>query len=258
MDTLAFALKYIQKGYSVIPLKSGSKAPFINSWEPYQKTLASKGQLEVWFSNGHAENNIAIVTGRISRIIAFDIDGQEALACFNRAVESLDDQELKTALKDTMRIRTPSGNTNFIVGVRIEEFTSAEDDRLLTSPVLWKNGSKHSEIRAKEEGGYVVAPPSTLEDGKRYELIDGKITVSRLSKTQIYKLISAIRKLQAYSKDDWDSRTGVGNKYCSNSKTILSTWKQKRLYHVSVRSDEKRRHIIPWCSESNRTYCSRR
>src|SRR5512133_56986 len=32
-------------------------------------------------------NNIAIVTGRISGIIAFDTDGQEALANFNRAVD---------------------------------------------------------------------------------------------------------------------------------------------------------------------------
>jgi Bifunctional DNA primase/polymerase, N-terminal len=208
METLAFALKYKQQRYSTIPLKSGSKVPYVNSWEPYQKTFASETQLEVWFSNGHATNNIAIVTGKISRIIAFDIDGEEGFARFNRAVD--EDEELKTALKDTMRIRTASGNTNIVVGFRIEEFTSAEDDKLLVNSVLWTNG-KHSEIRVKGQGGYIVAPPSTLADGKRYELIDGKSTVGTLSKTQIYKLISAIRN-QASSKDDWDSRTGVGNK----------------------------------------------
>jgi Bifunctional DNA primase/polymerase, N-terminal len=118
METLAFALKYKQQRYSTIPLKSGSKVPFLNSWEPYQKTIASEGQLEAWFSNGHATNNIAIVTGKISRIIAFDIDGEEALDRFNRAVESLEDNELKTALGDTMHIRTASGNTNTVVGRR--------------------------------------------------------------------------------------------------------------------------------------------
>jgi Bifunctional DNA primase/polymerase, N-terminal len=212
METLAFALKYIQQGHSVIPLKPGTKIPLLSSWEPYQRKLAPNEQIELWFSNGHAENNIAIVTGTISRIIAFDIDGEEGFARFNRAVESLDDQELKTALKETMRIRTASGNTNIIVGVRIEEFTSDEDDKLLASPVLWTNGSKHNEIRVKGQGGYVVAPPSTLADGKRYELIDGKSIVSTLSKAQIDKLISAIRKLRAYSKENWDSRTDVGNK----------------------------------------------
>jgi hypothetical protein len=187
METLAFALEYVQQGFSIFPLKSGSKKPILDSWEPYQKRLAPNEQIEAWFSNGHAHDNIAIVTGKISHIIAFDIDGEEGLTRFNGAVDSLDDQEMKTALKETMRIRTASGNTNVVVGVRIEEFTSAEDDKLLTSPVLWTNG-KHSEIRAKGQGGYIVAPPSTLADGKRYELVDGRSTVSRLSKTQIYKL----------------------------------------------------------------------
>ena len=198
METLAFALKYIQQRYSVIPLKSGSKVPFINSWEPYQKTFASEGQLDAWFSNGHAHNNIAIVTGKISSIIAFDTDGEEALARFNRAVESLDDdQELKTALKDTMRIRTASGNTNVVIGFRIEEFISTDDDKLLANRVLWTNG-KHSEIRVKGERGYIVAPPSVLADGKRYELIDGKSTVTILSKTHFNALISAIQKQTQY------------------------------------------------------------
>jgi hypothetical protein len=158
METLSFALKYRQQRYSVIPLKSGSKVPLLISWEPYQKTIASEGQLEAWFSNSHASNNIAIVTGKISRIIAFDIDGEEALARFNKAVE---DEELKTALEHTMRIRTASGNTNIVVGVREEEFTSADDDKLLANRVLWTNG-KHNEIRVKGEGGYVVAPRQYL------------------------------------------------------------------------------------------------
>jgi hypothetical protein len=118
METLAFALEYVQQGFSIFPLKPGSKKPILDSWDPYKRKIAENEQLEIWFSNGHAENNIAIVTGRISRIIAFDIDGEEGFARLKRAVESLDDQELKTAVKETMRIRTASGNTNIIVGVR--------------------------------------------------------------------------------------------------------------------------------------------
>ena len=46
--------------------------------EPYQRNVPYNEKVIDWFSNGHAENNIAIVTGRISRIIALDIDGEEA------------------------------------------------------------------------------------------------------------------------------------------------------------------------------------
>jgi Bifunctional DNA primase/polymerase, N-terminal len=110
METLTLAQEYIQNGLSIIPLHPQTKNPLLISWEPYKRRHASKEQTEEWFSNGHAENNIGIVTGKISRIIAFDIDGEEASARFNRAVESLNDEELKTALKYTLCIKTGSGN----------------------------------------------------------------------------------------------------------------------------------------------------
>jgi hypothetical protein len=188
MKTLAS--EYIQNDLSIFPLKSRSKEPLWISWEPYQKTFASERQLEVWFSNGHAENNIAIVTGKISRIIVFDIDGEEGSACFIRAVESLDD-DIKTALKHTLCIRTGSGNTNIVIGLRQEEFAS--EDEKITNSVLWrsKNGNaEHNEIRLKGEGGYIVAPPSMHPNGNRYEIINGSIaTITTLSKIQINKLI---------------------------------------------------------------------
>ena len=195
METLAFALEYVQQGFSIFPLKPGSKIPLLVSWEPFQRTHASKGLIEEWFSNGHAENNIAIITGKISRIIAFDIDGEEAMAYFDRAVEPLDDEGLKTALRDTLHIRTGSGNTNVVIGFRQEEFVL--EQAKITNAVLWKSekkeDAKHNEVRLKGEGGYIVAPPSIHPNGNRYEIInDTRITVITLSKTQIRKLISAI------------------------------------------------------------------
>jgi Bifunctional DNA primase/polymerase, N-terminal len=212
METVALALEYIQNGLSIFPLKPRSKIPLLISWEPFQITHASNKLIEEWFSNGHAYNNIAIVTGKISRIFALDIDGEEASACFNRAVESLDDEGLETALKYTLCIKTGSGNTHIIIGLRQEEFAS-EDDRIANS-VLWKskNGNaKHNEIRLKGEGAYIVAPPSIHPNGNRYEIINGSIaTITALSKMQINKLISAIQN-QASPINDWSAPTGTGN-----------------------------------------------
>jgi hypothetical protein len=88
MERLALALEYVQLGHSVIPHKPRTKLPLLGSWEPYQRKAPNE-QIEVWFSNGHAKNNIAIVRGRISHIIAFDIDGQEALPHFNGAAAQI-------------------------------------------------------------------------------------------------------------------------------------------------------------------------
>jgi hypothetical protein len=158
METLALASEYLQNGFSIFPLQPRSKKPLLTSWEPYKTAYASNEQTEEWFSNSHAENNIAIVTGKISRIIAFDIDGKDASACFDRAIESLDDDVIKTALKYTLCIKTGSGNIHIVIGLRQEEFVS--EDEKITNSVLWrsKNGNTtHNEIRLKGEGGYIVA-----------------------------------------------------------------------------------------------------
>ena len=127
--TLEFAKEYLENHFSVIPLLSKSKEPSVEKWEPYQRTLPDYQQIEVWFSNSDAGNNIAIVTGKISCIIAFDIDGEEASTHFNRAVEALDDEGLETALKYTLCIKTGRGNTNIVIGFTQEDFASEHPNR---------------------------------------------------------------------------------------------------------------------------------
>ena len=72
---------------------------------------ANEKQIQEWFSNGGTNNNIAIVTGRVSKIIAFDIDGDAAKEYFYRTVEGLDDESLEDIIYNAMSIKTGSGNT---------------------------------------------------------------------------------------------------------------------------------------------------
>jgi hypothetical protein len=224
METLTLAQEYIQNGLSIIPLHPQTKNPLLISWEPYKRKYASNEQTEEWFSNGHAENNIAIVTGKISRIIVFDIDGEEASTRFDSAVELLNDEGLKTALKYTLCIRTGSGNTNIVIGLRQEEFASIDDK--ITNSVLWrseKEDANHNEIRLKGEGAYIVAPPSIHPNGNRYEIINGSITtVTALSKIQINKLISAIRN-QAV---EYDSEVNLNEEDVYDIVAILKPYYQ--------------------------------
>jgi hypothetical protein len=186
--TLDYALDYWHKRYSLIPIASKDKKPSIQSWELNKITRADQKQIEQWFSNSNS-NNIAIVTGSISAIIAFDIDGHSAKEYFYRTVEGLNDDSLKDIIQKTTHVRTGSGNTNIIVGFNPQDFQLDEEIR---NTVLWySNHEKHNEIRLKGEGGYIVAPPSIHPNGNRYELINGN-SPSILNKEQLKKLIAAL------------------------------------------------------------------
>lgn len=85
--TYDYAIYYTAKGFSVIPLKSESKQPAIPSWKPFTVLKASKEQVEDWFVN--TDNNIGIITGRISSIFEIDIDGQGTYNIFIQKIDSM-------------------------------------------------------------------------------------------------------------------------------------------------------------------------
>jgi hypothetical protein len=155
-STYDYAIAYIAKGVSVLSLKPKSKQPSLPSWKPFTVSKASIEQLKNWFID--SDNNIGIITGRISSVFAIDIDGQDAYNFFNQKIESLSsvDKQLVQSIKDTMRIKTGSGNSNLIFRFDPEEFPIGDG---LANTILWKdsfaNQNHHSEIRLKGEGGYI-------------------------------------------------------------------------------------------------------
>ena len=77
LSVLEWAREYRDKGFSVIPIKPKDKAPMIK-WAQYQNRLATDKELELWFGNG-SENNIGIVTGKISGIDVLDLDSKDSV-----------------------------------------------------------------------------------------------------------------------------------------------------------------------------------
>jgi Bifunctional DNA primase/polymerase, N-terminal len=207
-STYEYALAYIANGFSVICLKPASKQPAIPSWKPNTVSIATKEQLESWFKN--TDNNIAIITGRISSIFAIDIDGQDTYNFFIQKINSLTDKQLIQSIKETMKIKTGSGNTNLIFRFDPEEFPIGDE---LANTILWKDSSSnqqnnHSEIRLKGEGSYVLAPPSIHPDSNNeYTLVNG-INPIALSREQIDKLIEVFTNInKSYSKSRFQSKS---------------------------------------------------
>lgn len=135
------AIEYINRGFSVIPLRPMSKHPAINSWKEYQSRLATKNELCQWFGDGG--QNIGIVTGQLSGISVIDTDNQEALAlATQKGISSC--PIVKTSRGYHFYCRYEPGTSNF------------------------QKRNDLPGIDLRSEGGYVVAPPSIHESGHEY------------------------------------------------------------------------------------------
>jgi len=189
-STLEYALKYRRLGFSYIPILKGTKKPSVN-WIRYQTSQPDEAQLRKWFEGTGDRFDLAIVTGRVSGIVEFDIDGEAARTHFQSALEKLQDSTTQNKIKNTMKIKTPGGNVNYVIGFRTSDF---EVNEAVKSLVLWRGNEPHSEIRLKADGGYGVAPPSENPTGSRYELVDGILSPEILSKLELMELIAAIRQ----------------------------------------------------------------
>ena len=189
-ETLVQALEYKRRELSVIALVSKSKKPQRLKWDEYQHVMAKEEQLKEWFCTTGQRNNVGIITGTVSKILVIDIDGQEAQTRFQKKIEEIQDQDILTSINRTMKIKTGSGNINVVIGFNPEEFDT--NRKKIKNRILWKgNGSGHSEIRIKGEGGYIVAPPSIHPNGNKYELING-LDIVTFSKDQIQTIFDVL------------------------------------------------------------------
>lgn len=146
MKQLPNALKYLDRGFSVIPVKANKK-PYI-SWEEFQKRRPTREEVTQWWTNWPFAM-IGIVTGSISGIDVVDTDNQEA------------DEELQSYLPDSFICpiqRTPGGGKHYV-------FTHADGIRN-------SNDRSPFKFHVRGEGGYFIAAPSQNGAG-RYQWLDG-------------------------------------------------------------------------------------
>lgn len=128
---LKAAQKYVNFGWSVIPIAKGLKTPALPSWKEYQTRLPDKVELERWFSAG--SNDLAILTGAISGLTVLDADSPASIEGLGK-----------------MQIRSP-----------ITAKTKRGRHLYFKFSQLCPTGTglrEHLDVRS--EGGYVVAPPT--------------------------------------------------------------------------------------------------
>lgn len=157
------AIKYSKMGLSVIPLKPKSKLPQSFSWEAYQTRKAEPKKVAQWWDKW-PDSNIGIITGPVSGLVVVDCDSREAMKL------------VLSYVRQSVLDRIPFSSTGNGFHLYFRYPKLPEDVALGNRGNLFKDKKRNVDVRG--EGGYVVAPPSIHENGRRYawaslnELID--------------------------------------------------------------------------------------
>ncbi len=141
---LEAALEYAALGWHVLPLRPGSKLP-ATAHGLHDATIDPTVIRAWWAHWGRA--NVGIRTGRCSGLFVLDIDARHG------GYASLADLEVKyESLPPSLTVKTPSGGEH-------RSFAWPGGD------VRNSAGALGPGLDIRGEGGYVVAPPSTLANG---------------------------------------------------------------------------------------------
>lgn len=142
---LQSALQYLDAGFSVIPIRAKDKRPAID-WKEYQARHSSREEIESWWQDPAL--NLAVVAGRISKLIVVDVDPKHG-----------GDESVKQLhLPPTYVVRTGGNGLHY--------YYSWPHD---VAPPNRKGYLPGIDIQG--EGAYVVAPPSVHASGGSYEVV---------------------------------------------------------------------------------------
>lgn len=137
--TLKTALLYLSKKVSVIPLNPKSKLPAC-AWKDYAVRLPTEAEVTKWWTD-NPEYNLGVVTGLVSNLTVVDFDVKNGLS------SKIND------LPQTLKVKTPSGGFHLYYKY---------EPSLRTGVDIFGDMSG---VDIRNDGGYVVAPPSVIEAG---------------------------------------------------------------------------------------------
>lgn len=137
-------------GYSLVPLQAKGKKASV-PWTQYQHVKPTVAEIKDWLA-AFPDCNPGVITGKLSRVIVLDIDGDDAIASLLAA---------KLHLPDTAVVRTARGWHYYFQYPELQE-----GQRIVTKAGVMLG------IDSRGDGGYVVGPGSIHETGAIYEWAD--------------------------------------------------------------------------------------
>ena len=147
MTLLEAALRYAQQGWAVHPLVPHSKAPL--SAHGCKDATTDADQIRAWWAE-HPGANIGIATGAISGIVVLDVDVKNGKP---------GNQTLAALVAQHGELPTTPHQTTWSGGL---QYFFEYDARVKNTA-----GALGAGLDTRGDGGYVVAPPSRVEEAGR-------------------------------------------------------------------------------------------
>lgn len=137
------ALEYLERGWSIIPIRPDAKRPAIK-WLEYQERLPTEEEVEEWWTKW-PNHDIAIVTGALSGVVVVDCDNDEAAHAAYDA-----------GMRSPIKVKTKRGSHLYFTHPR---------DGIRRGPRAGVNSRgadwpKINGLDFRGDGSYAVLPPS--------------------------------------------------------------------------------------------------
>lgn len=179
------ALAYAKEGLRVFPLAPNSKGKqVLHSW--IEEATTNPDTIEYWWDT-NPQYNIGIVTGEKLFVIDVDIKNQ------HNGIESL--KQYGKELPTTKMVKSPSG------GFHLYYYDDCQEVKTRTG--------LYDGIDIRGKGGYIVAPPSMIDDNK-YQFVN---------KEPVAKINDAVRNFLNRHKENGESSftsQDIVNEGCRN------------------------------------------
>ena len=198
---LEMALEYHRRGWSIIPIRTGSKKPACRSWKPYQKTRSDESKVRKWFANDNGRG-VAVVLGNVSGgMVCRDFDTMEG---YDRW--AADHPDLARTLPTAA---TAHGRHVYF-------------------------RSNHQNIKKLEDGelrgaGYCLLPPSRHPDGPAYHwlipLPDGSLPM--VEDVRAAGFLGACNVTERTERTECTERTETTEDYSGEQKQLNGRFGQK-------------------------------
>ena len=147
------ALWYIARGFAVFRLSNNSKVPRHDG--AFKNATLDPDQATSWFRRGAF--NIGIATGSISDLLVIDVDCKDGKQGF----KSLQKLVAETGIDlKTFTVESPSGGKHFYYDTTGLDTSHVTIGAGLLPGIDWRCN-----------GGYIVAPPSVIDDGA-YKIVE--------------------------------------------------------------------------------------